>query len=547
MTKKEKSSAALDVNDDASTRTIRASFRKKIKLLQSGKSGIPVSKKTFQELNEAYQCLIENRQEQKLLKSKQVTILSSDVAEFSRLMATHEKETLAFFNFCKEVFEEIVDSWHGRVFNTAGDAILAEFENEFNATHCAIEIQREMRMLNLGQPEGQRVLFRMGLNSGEVFIQDNDLLGDAINIAARIQTAAKPGGICISGGVYDLIHDKTKHTIHFLGEKNYKNIPEAVRTYAITDEDGNFKRPLPDPKIGVAAAVAAKPAGAKAPRRSRDKYPETGNRNLFLMLTAALAVGGIAMIYSRKAETVAIFTSPPVVVAQGHVIFSTIPESQVTFLFNSREVFKGQTPIQKDFDPGAYKVRIENTSLRIDEEVDLLVEEGKLVKFDKVLVSNRPAETPMVAANSNNAAASAPISRKLQEEADQGDPESEYKIGKRYSDKLDFENAYMMLRMAATKGQVQAQYELGVLFYSGHGTPQSNEAAVYWLLKAALGGNKNAGDFLAHNNFPAEYARDILYQRRIDRNDFKGVDLNQLQRLRLEDLKQELEKKQLPT
>ncbi|MGZ3739951.1 MAG: adenylate/guanylate cyclase domain-containing protein [Bdellovibrionota bacterium] len=323
--KKEKSDAhdALDVNIDASTRTIKAQFRLKAKALQSGKAGVPASKKTFQELNEAYQSLIQNRQNHQGVASKTVTILSADVAEYSRMMATNEKETLEFFNFCKEVFEEIVDNNKGRVFNTAGDSILAEFEYVFSAIHCAVEIQRELRAINLGQPEGRKVQFRMGLHQGEVFMQGGDLLGDAVNVTARIQTAAKPGGICLSGTIYDLVSNKVSHSFTPLGKLTFKNIPEPVRTYALTEDTGTFKPPLPDAKIAPAALPL---------RPEKVKVAETkSGSSLGLILTVLiLAVVGFFFWQSRHSAAPAPSAAPANNSAQlGHVFLYTTRFSNV--------------------------------------------------------------------------------------------------------------------------------------------------------------------------------------------------------------------------
>src|SRR5277367_2441838 len=138
-----------------------------------------------------------------LLERKLATILSADVAEFSRLMAENEEETMRTFRSHKQVFESLVSMHRGRVFNTAGDAILAEFSSAVEAVRCATDIQAALRTRNDQLPPDRQVTFRIGINLGDVMLHGNDLLGDGVNVAARLQTAAAPGGICISGSVHD--------------------------------------------------------------------------------------------------------------------------------------------------------------------------------------------------------------------------------------------------------------------------------------------------------------------------------------------------------
>ena len=550
MSKKEKSDAldALDVDVDASTRTIKAQFRRKAKDLQSGRAGVPASQKTFQELNEAYQTLIQNRPKHQIA-TKTVTVLCADVADYSRMMATNETGTLEFFNFCKEVFEEIVEKNQGRVFNTAGDAILAEFDYVFNAVQCAVEIQKELRAINLGQPEGQKVLFRMGINHGEVFMQEGDLLGDVVNIAARIQTAAKPGGICLSGDIYDLIGNKVSHTFTPLGKLNFKNIPEPIRTYALTEDDGKFKAPIPDSKI---AAFEAQPRIEKVKRGEKGPGAKTGIRN-GLLFAAALAAGGFFVWHARQSVRAAPSTAPASNEAApvGHVFLATTPDSQVTLLLNGQAVFQGGTPLQSDLKPGIYKVHIENKQFGISEEEDLVVEAGKFVRFEKTFVVKKDGAAPSASSASLASLDNAPPSQvetEQKRQADQNnDAESAYRFGKSRVDKGKFDEAYIYLRIAATNGHGPAQHELGKLFYSGRGTPKRDfEASLYWLLKAALGGVKEATEFLAQNKFPQEFKHFIDNQRKIDGGNSRSALLRDGQRAFLEELKETLKDRNLP-
>ena len=179
------------------------------------------------------------------LERKLATILSADVAAYSRLMAEDEERTLQTFRGHKEVFEKLVELHRGRVFNTAGDAILAEFSSAVEAVRCATEIQAALRTRNDQLASGRQVNFRIGVNLGDVMVQGADLLGDGVNVAARLQGAAEPGGICISGSVYDQVLNKLSLSFKPLGDLNYKNLPQPVRTFAIAKVAGLGVLPSP--------------------------------------------------------------------------------------------------------------------------------------------------------------------------------------------------------------------------------------------------------------------------------------------------------------
>lgn len=189
-----------------------------------------------------------------ILVRKLSTILSADVAEFSRLMGEDEEQTLKTFRGHKKVFESLVTMHRGRIFNTAGDAILAEFASAVEAVRCATDIQAALRTRNDQLPPSRQVRFRMGINLGDVMEQGQDLMGDGVNVAARLQTAAEPGGICISGSVHDQVRNKLSLSFLSLGERNYKNIQQPVRTFSITEAEGGAL-PAAKPERGGSSAA----------------------------------------------------------------------------------------------------------------------------------------------------------------------------------------------------------------------------------------------------------------------------------------------------
>jgi len=197
-----------------------------------------------------------------MLERKLVTILSADVAEYSRLMAEDEEQTLRIFREHSQTFQALVAVHHGRIFNTAGDAILAEFTSPVEAVRCATDIQAALRTRNDQLPLTRQVKFRIGVNLGDVMVQNSDLLGDGVNVAARLQGAAAPGGICISGSVYDQIRNKLSLGFESLGERRFKNISQPVRTFTLagTNDDGQLppsKKSSSRPGVLVKSIVAA--------------------------------------------------------------------------------------------------------------------------------------------------------------------------------------------------------------------------------------------------------------------------------------------------
>jgi len=187
------------------------------------------------------------------LQRRLATILSADVAGYSRLMGEREEATVQALRGHRAVFDSLLKQHHGRIFNTAGDAILAEFPSAVEAVRCATEIQSALQTRNEHLPPEQKMLFRMGINVGDVVVQDGDLLGDGVNVAARIQTIAEPGGICIAGSVYDQIQNKLSLRFKPLGEQQFKNIGQRVRTFSITHGE---RGALPTGRASVKSAAA---------------------------------------------------------------------------------------------------------------------------------------------------------------------------------------------------------------------------------------------------------------------------------------------------
>lgn len=167
------------------------------------------------------------------MKRKIAAILASDVAGYSRLVAEDEEETLRRLKSYRDVFQAFISQHGGRVFNTAGDAVMVEFSSAVDAVRCAVDVQESLRTRNLAYPESRKLSFRMGITIGDVVDQDGDLLGDGVNIAARLETLAAPGGICISRSVYEAVSNKMSTAFVDLGPQTVKNIPSPVHAFQI--------------------------------------------------------------------------------------------------------------------------------------------------------------------------------------------------------------------------------------------------------------------------------------------------------------------------
>jgi TolB-like protein/class 3 adenylate cyclase/Tfp pilus assembly protein PilF len=172
------------------------------------------------------------------VKRKLTAILSADVKGYSRLMGEDEKWTVRTLNAYKEVMAGLIQNHHGRVVDAPGDNVLAEFVSVVDAVECAIEVQKELKAKNTELPENQRMEFRIGVNIGDVIEEGKKIYGDGINIAARVESLAEGGGICISGTVYDHVKNKLDLEYEFLGEKEVKNIAEPVRVYRVQLKPG---------------------------------------------------------------------------------------------------------------------------------------------------------------------------------------------------------------------------------------------------------------------------------------------------------------------
>jgi class 3 adenylate cyclase len=162
-------------------------------------------------------------------------IMAADVAGYSRLMGLDEAGTARMLREHRVVADAVVAKHGGRIVKTTGDGLLIEFPSVVDAVECAVAVQTVMAERNEGVPRDRRMLFRIGINLGDILIEGDDILGEGVNIAARLEGIATPGGICISGSAHDQVRGKVAVEFTDLGEQELKNIARPVRAYAVMD------------------------------------------------------------------------------------------------------------------------------------------------------------------------------------------------------------------------------------------------------------------------------------------------------------------------
>src|SRR5580704_2909969 len=220
------------------------------------------------------------------MKRKIAAIFAADIAGYSRLVAEDEEETLRRLASYRQVTDDFIARYGGRIFNTAGDAVLAEFPSAVEAVRCAIDIQESLRTRNMAYPSSRQMSFRIGITIGDVVERDGDLLGDGVNIAARLEGLAEVGGICVSRSVHEQVANKLSVQFADIGAQEVKNIPTPVHAYlvAMRREDGSFAMPQ-----------VRKPAAKSSPAPNW-MWP------LAVTVVCVVAIGVTGFLYFTKLE-----------------------------------------------------------------------------------------------------------------------------------------------------------------------------------------------------------------------------------------------------
>lgn len=223
---------------------------------------------------------------------KLAAILAADVAGYSRLMGDDEAATVRTLTEYRQIFMEHTVRHGGRIVDTAGDSVLAVFDSAVEAVECAAEIQKALHRRNRQLAEHRRMQFRTGINLGDVIArEDGTVYGDGVNIAARLETLAQPGGLCVSGTVYDHVEGKVLLSFKFAGEQTVKNIAKPVRAYHVVMDAGATASPAEPHGAFHAAAEGHQVAGkSAAPASRRRRLALTTLTSPYLTVAMALLV-----------------------------------------------------------------------------------------------------------------------------------------------------------------------------------------------------------------------------------------------------------------
>src|SRR6202030_426792 len=212
-----------------------------------------------------YRTLEAHRDERKLS-----AIFAADVEGYSRLMGLDEVGTLRTLTAYRVIVDRLIASHRGRIFNTAGDSLVADFASAVDAVECAVEIQGAVGKENADRPAGDQMRFRIGIHVGDIIVQGDNLFGDAVNVAARLEALAEPGGICVSGTVRDQIGTKLPVEFIDLGPQQVKNITQPIKAYRIRDETS----PTAPAVVGSSLPLPDKPSIAVLPFANMSGDPE---------------------------------------------------------------------------------------------------------------------------------------------------------------------------------------------------------------------------------------------------------------------------------
>jgi len=263
------------------------------------------------------------------VKRRLTTVLCADVHGYSRLMEADEAGTMAKLRRYRTAISGLVERHDGRVVNTWGDAVIAEFASVVEAVQCAIEVQQEISSQEPDSSDPNRMRFRIGINLGDVMVEGSDIYGDGVNIAARLQELAEPGGVVISSPVYDQVHNKLSVGFDYLGQQQMKNVAPVVsyRVAMAGSGQGGFRV---DESPARQSDAAASQAGVPQPRGPQQPSTWWGLvagwfGNLPRPVAAALVIAGFLILIN-------LFTS--------HRIWAHWPIAALVFVIVLRTVFR---------------------------------------------------------------------------------------------------------------------------------------------------------------------------------------------------------------
>ena len=235
------------------------------------------------------------------VKRRLTTVLCADVHGYSRLMGADEAGTLGALRRHRNAIAGLVERHDGRIVNTWGDAVIAEFASVVEAVQCAVEIQQEISNQESDPPHANQMRFRIGINLGDVMVDGSDIFGDGVNIAARLQELAEPGGVVVSASVYDQVHNKLSVGFDCLGKQEMKNVVPVVSYQVTMGGVGRHRFPADKGAIPQGALLAASEASVQrtSARYERSAWMSSFTdslANLPRPLAATLTVSGFLIL-----------------------------------------------------------------------------------------------------------------------------------------------------------------------------------------------------------------------------------------------------------
>jgi adenylate cyclase len=227
-------------------------------------------------------------------RRKLTTIFSADVQDYTRLMRADEEGTLDTLKRYRDAMTRLIEAHGGRVINTWGDGLIAEFPSVVEAVRAALDVQNELAGYNADRPDETRMLFRIGINLGDVIAEDDDIYGDGVNVAARLQASASAGGIVISNTVYDQVRYKVAVGFEFLGQLAVKNIEGGVPSYAVRIGEDRAP-PAPQSFYENSKATHGESVRTDSIETSAD-HVTTGRRSVGVLITIAAGITAVNLL-----------------------------------------------------------------------------------------------------------------------------------------------------------------------------------------------------------------------------------------------------------
>ncbi len=416
------------------------------------------------------------------VKRRLTCILAADAVGYSKQMEQDEEGTIRVLLAHRAVIDGILAFHQGRIVSTAGDSVLAEFSSVVEAVRCAVEVQEALKTRNESLPDHRKMHFRVGVNLGDVVVKDDDLLGDGVNVAARLETMAEPGGICISSSVYDQITGKLDLGFHDIGEQALKNISRPIRVYRLSGAV---------PALRLAPSAPSAPSAPPAPNASASYHSRRYLPWVAGGTALALGVGGLALWQGRLSNTTpqptqatantSPLSAPPAATSAAQ------PTAGVAGVAGVASVATGAQPASAP----------------------------KPARSTQQVAQN---DLPVTARPKSASVPSAGLAPKAFTSSDMTAAQWQKLIGTssdgaRVLRFLELHpGKFAELRAAAEKGNAEAQGNLARMYNNGWGAPKDKDLTFYWAKKAADQGNALGQNYIGQAFFQGDVVAKDLKQ-----------------------------------